>query len=197
MRNIIACWQFRVILHQWQKMNSSSSAEDTFLRRMLTGKKMNGMITCNHNAPSTRLTIPVSRNPNFWLADSLSRLRDRWYVRSVSARGRRHVVGHNRANCSRDRGIPLILCLQPLCRHILRGFLFLLRLRRWNFTQDYHAGLTAYDWQYYSSFRHLLFSLANIDSMSGLIFVLVCLMCILNLFFHHLIICFEIISIQC
>lgn len=109
---------------------------------VLAEKKMNGMITCDRNAPSTRLTIPASRNPNFWLADSLPRLRNRWYVRSVPTRGSRY-VGRNRANCSRNRGIRLILCLQPLCRHILRGFLFLLRLRRWNFTQDYHAGLTA------------------------------------------------------
>lgn len=108
-------------------------------------EKVNGMITWDRNAPSTRLTIPVSRYPNLRFADSLSRLRYRWYIRSTSARGRRHVSGPgcvDRCRCCWTG--RRILCL-PLSRHILRWFLFLLRLRRWNFTQDYHAGLAAYD----------------------------------------------------
>lgn len=110
-------------------------------RIMLIKRKMNDMITCDRNAPSTRLTIPVSRYPNIWFADSLPRLRNRWYICSVSTRDSRYVG--NSADSGSDCSIGLIFCLQPLCRHILRGFLFLLWLWRWNFTQDYHAGLTA------------------------------------------------------
>lgn len=100
---------------------------------------MNEMITCDRNAPSTRLTIPIGRqNPDVgsFLGHPLPWLRHRRYVMFSATRCRQDAAG-----CRRRR--PLILRLQPLSRNILRRLLLLLWLRRRHFSEDYHARLAA------------------------------------------------------
>lgn len=97
----------------------------------------NEMITCDRNASSTRLTIPIGRlDPDVgsFLDGALPRLRHRWRVLPPAAR-RQDATGRRRC--------LLILRLQPLSSDILRGLLLLLRLRRRYLSEDYHARLAA------------------------------------------------------